>query len=45
MVLSLNLEMNVSVKGVKIENIYLLKVDNKVPISQNSYVSKNSYFL
>jgi hypothetical protein len=36
---------NVSVKGIKIENMYLLKVDNKVPISQYSYVSKDSSFL
>ena len=35
---------NVSVKGVKIENMYLLKVD-KVPISKYSYVSEDSSFL
>jgi hypothetical protein len=38
-------EGNVFVKGVKIENIYLLKVDNKVHISQYLYVSVDSSFL
>jgi hypothetical protein len=36
---------NISIKGVKIENKYLLKVDNKVPISQYSYVSEDSSLL
>ena len=36
---------NVSNTGVKIENMYLLKVDNKVLISQYSYMSEDSFFL
>jgi hypothetical protein len=49
--ISLSLERSIlvkgvfSFKGVKIENMYLLKVDNKVPISQYSYVSEDSSFL
>jgi hypothetical protein len=36
---------NVSVKGVKVDNMYLLKVDNKISISDYLNVSINSSYL